>query len=276
MSQRYTDHYYDWVFDHKIIDVWAALFTVEANEESSDHPPFVVLHALDCLLPAPADEPPSSYDVLRRQLRWDTKLTYTAETNSASIEGVVSALTQELHPKLLIVTAEIQDKHDTSPAVFVILMSSPLWYNFKERREECQTGTQHFILQILPQARALWCTQEDILLKDVVKRATDTLSFGSSSRTMASSGLSINLRSGVLTLCSKGSSSNDVYVEIDINPSMAATPTQQAEPWQTVAKMQNLEVYDLSDGVRDELFRLQDESINSDAEQSKSPSASSR
>ena len=282
-QKHYRDNYSGWTFDSKVTDLWNALFHIQ--KVPNDHvqrPPSVILQALDYLLPSPSGVLDHAMDAPNRQARWQSRLACSVDiSDTAVIKKMMAALTGELHPKLIVITGtttesqtqprtdhsstddttshEIGSSGSSSQATFAILTASPLWWTSSQNPEITEhyfIGNQHAIIELTPQVCALWHNEPQTRYLDLVHLSNNTLSFGKKpiEGKTTSSGLTIDLESGILTLHSRTTADDDVYIEVAIgHPPLPATPKADRQAWTSTAKIQTIEVYNLAGGVDEEL-----------------------
>lgn len=210
-------------------------------------------------------------DAPNRQARWQSRLACSVDiSDTAVIKKMMAALTGELHSKLIVITGtttesqtqprtdhsstddttshEIGSSGSSSQATFAILTASPLWWTSSQNPEitgHYFIGNQHAIIELTPQVRALWHNEPQTRYLDLVHLSNNTLSFGKKpiEGKTTSSGLTIDLESGILTLHSRGTADDDVYIEVAIgHPPLPATPKADRQAWTSTAKIQTIEV----------------------------------
>lgn len=224
-------------------------YNSRGEDETPEHPPPpLILQALDFLYPLPSCG-------CTRQSRRKNTLLYTSEADGLSREGVIAALTKYYRPKFVVCYGHTTDE-SRQPAIFAVIMPSPLWFtSCNGRTDDFFVDDKHLLIEIAPRARVLQylpakSKHHKTILTDLVKidDAADTISFGSRS------GLILNLAAGVATLSSAADEEPGHYIEIPAGPH-TETPKAVASPtaWTTTMHIAKLEVYNTPTQIDEDL-----------------------
>lgn len=150
--------------------------------------------------------------------------------------------------------------------MYAVLMSSPIWRTYTTgRTDDFFVGENHFLLELMPHPRVLFCPSKETKYIDIVDhRLPGRLSFGTRQGAVdrPSSGLDIEFDAINATLSNDESTS--AYVEIQPGPNAVSIKDIQ-QTWKSTMQIQKLEVYELEGGVTVGL------SVNRMAESSSSP-----
>lgn len=262
-----------WSFNRELTTFWRGLFSIQdsnflASSSSDQHPPSLVLQAVDFLYPFQQ----SFYDHRGRQ---QSTLVYSTDSG-LSRDGVLKALTWPFSSKFVVVygtTTDVasqggsrhtrsstQNTEDSQPAILAIMTSSPLWSIYKTGEiDDFLVSDRHLLLELAPRPRALWYAVKQTKYADLVDTTDDALiSFGHSATRTAggsarSSGLTLDFDAGVATLCSLPSQAKGQeqgYMEISVGPRDG--PTKKVDnpgAWETAVRIQKIEVYSGLAGV---------------------------
>lgn len=264
-----------WSFDLEIPGLWRALLSgseaASAESRTAPHPPSHILRALEFLSPLPLD-------CHSPQRCWESTLSLWSSPENGSVrDEALEALTWPFSPKLVVVKGMLQsassgprsrgskqDSAEDSPdlqssqtAAFALLTSSPLWCTYKTGKiDDFFVDKEHLLVQLWPQPRALWYSnQQQTGFKDLARFAdlVDTTDKTISLRApvdggQGASGITMDFESGIVTLAS--ASSERGYVEIPVGPSeVPLEKLDGAQAWETVVRMQSVEVYSSPGGV---------------------------
>lgn len=266
-----------WSFDRELTAFWRGLFSTQdsylpAPSSSNQHPPSLILQALDFLYPFQQ----SFYDLQERR---QSTLLYSTHSGFSRDE-VLKALSWPFSSKFVVVYGTTTDvasqagsNHTRSstrsteasqPAILAIMTSSPLWSIYKTGEiDDFLVGDEYLLLELAPWPRALWYACERTKYADLVD-TTDRASicFGQSATRTAGglarpSDLELNLDTGVAILYSlpgQAKGRQQGYVEIPVG--RRDGPTKKVDSpgaWETAVRIRKIEVYSEPGGVLDGL-----------------------
>lgn len=267
-----------WSFDQQLTALWRGLFSMQDSNSSTpptshQHPPSLVLQALDFLSPFQQN----LYDLHARR---QSTLVYSSDAG-LSRDEVLNALTWPFSSKLVVVygiatdavfqggsrhtrRSSARNTEASEPAILAIMTSSPLWSIYKTGEiDDFLVGDEHVLLELAPRPRALWYVGERTKYADLVDTSEDAvICFGQSTTRTAGgsarpSGLRLNLDIGVATLCSvpgQAEGQEQGYVEVVVG--RRDRPIKKVDTpgaWETAVCIRKIEVYSGPEGVAEGL-----------------------